>query len=128
MNNLSAQYGVVDLNNVKQNNIVYIDLGKPLQESIFEQQYKLAAQTIAEIISRSGVSSNPSQGVCSRCPRSTCDACIHRSSRGYNSQDAHQENLTNYHSAVPFIGDRGTGKTSVMYSTDSQSRREEYSV
>ena len=105
MNNMTAQYGVVDLDNVRQNNIVYIDLGKPQKESIFEQQYKLAAKIIAGILNECGTATNPNRCVCDRC-----------SSQGFRSGNILRENLTRFHTSVPFIGDRGTGKTSVMYS------------
>lgn len=116
MNNAASRYGIVDLINVSQNNIVYIDLGKPLKEAIFEQQYKMAARMIAEIIRNSDRETGPQKGWCRECRRSTCNACIHRDSQGYRRDFGGRQNLTQFHTAVPFIGERGTGKTSVMYS------------
>lgn len=116
MINIASRYGIVDLINASQNNIVYIDLGKPLKEAIFEQQYKLAAKMIADIIRSSDREMSPQKGYCRECRRSTCSACIHRDSQGYRRDFGGRQNLTQFHTAVPFIGERGTGKTSVMYS------------
>lgn len=116
MENEEYKYGVVDLDNVRQNNIVYIDLGNALSESIFEQQYQMAARIIADIIRESDSTMEMCNGYCRDCYRNDCDTCIHRKDRFHFGENRPKQNLTSFHTAVPFIGDRGTGKTSVMYS------------
>ena len=92
------QYGVVNLDKVCQNNIVYIDLSQEQEDSIFSRQYKKAAKIISGIL-RKGREALDSSG------------------NGPMAMDREPQNhLTSFHTAVPFIGDRGTGKTSVMYS------------
>lgn len=107
MNNAAALYGVVDLDNVRQNNMVYIDLGKQLQESIFERQYKMAARLVGDIITECDKQLCDDLNACVKCTRTKCDDCIHYEKKRYQPR---------LHTAVPFIGDRGTGKTSVMRS------------
>ena len=92
------QYGVVNLDKACQNNIVYIDLSQEQEDSIFSRQYKKAAKIISGIL-RKGREALDSAG------------------NGHMGMDREPQNhLTSFHTAVPFIGDRGTGKTSVMYS------------
>ena len=84
----------VDLEHVRQNSIVLLDLDRPLSETIFQQEYQMASHLIDEIIQR-----NRDRNAVSR-DQSTMQ------SYGY----------TDLQTAIPFIGDRGTGKTSMMLS------------
>ena len=81
MNNAAALYGVVDLDNVRQNNMVYIDLGKQLQESIFERQYKMAARLGGDIITKCDKQLCDDLNACVKCTRTKCDDCIHYEKR-----------------------------------------------
>lgn len=77
----------IDLDNARQNNIVMVDLSHDLTETVFQREYKQAANIIARILKQGNLE------------------------REYKS-----DTRTKYQTAVPFIGDRGTGKTSMMYS------------
>lgn len=77
----------VKLEDVRQNNIVLANLEKPLRESVFIKEYRRAAEIIREIIANSREISK-----------------------------IEKYNLTELQTAVPFIGDRGTGKSSIMCS------------
>lgn len=93
--NQTLENRIVDLDRVRQNNIVPLDLGKPLNETIFQQEYQTAIRLINEIVQRSQDYQEK---------KKSCDS---------------QEYLykwTELQTAVPFIGDRGTGKTSMMVS------------
>lgn len=94
MANANSQNGIVNLNSVQQNHVVHIDLSQELSESIFKQQYQKAAKNITDIIIKSN---------------EVLD-------RSWQEESNTSQNLTSFHTAVPFIGDRGTGKTSVMCS------------
>lgn len=85
----------IDLDRVRQNSIVLLDLDQPLSETIFQQEYQTAVRLIDEIIQRSKKFEED---------RSNPEAS--KKSYGY----------TDMQTAVPFIGDRGTGKTSMMVS------------
>ena len=93
---------IVELNNVQQNNIVLIDLSKTLIESVFEQEYRKAARIIHNIIMQQSEMKKESEW--------------NRDYRIYQRRKGGRQNLTKCQTAVPFIGDRGTGKTSVMCS------------
>lgn len=95
-----SEHRTIKLDNVRQNNIVLVDLSEKLSESVFEQEYKKAAKIIQNIIAQSN--SKRSQKESFYNPHG-------------NSQQ-HKLNLTEFQTAVPFIGDRGTGKTSIMCS------------
>lgn len=97
---------VVNLDNVRQNNIVLVDLKRPLPETVFAQEYRQAAQIVREIIKYNNSRSN--QDINS--PGGSSGVLRDRSG---------------YQTAIPFIGDRGTGKTSVMCSV--LRRLDEYS-
>lgn len=84
----------VSLDNVRQNNIVVVDLNEKLSETIFEQEYRQAAQIIRNILSHTS----------------------QLSSHGNPRESSLSPNRTEHQTTVPFIGDRGTGKTSMMYS------------
>lgn len=109
------QHGVVNLDYVSQNNIVYIDLGTEQKDSIFTQQYQKAAKVISDII-RKGNEALEDSVYCRACVHKECAACIHREEQFACREQGSKNNLTSFHTAVPFIGDRGTGKTSVMKS------------
>lgn len=91
MSNPYVRRRIADLNKVRQNNIVYTDLRNELLESIFEEEFQKTARIISNIIKRSGI----------------------EASNENRSLDIVRRE---YQTAVPFIGSRGTGKTSVMYS------------
>lgn len=109
------QHGVVNLDYVNQNNIVYIDLGVEQKNSIFARQYQKAAKVISGII-RKGNEVLEDSGYCRACVHRDCVACIHREDRLVCREKSPKYHLTAFHTAVPFIGERGTGKSSVMYS------------
>lgn len=95
-----SEHRTVKLDNVRKNNIVLVDLSKSLSESVFEQEYNKAAQIICNIIAENKQKKANSE---------TCfNPCANRSKRKHNRSE--------YQTAVPFIGDRGTGKTSIMCS------------
>lgn len=91
MSNTYVRRRIADLNKVRQNNIVYTDLSNELSESIFEEEFQKAARIISKIIKRNGIET----------PNENRSLDIVR---------------REYQTAVPFIGSRGTGKTSIMYS------------
>lgn len=94
---------VVGLNNVVQNNIVLLDLTKPQEESLFRPEYANAVKAIERILEQNR-GNRHSLGFGASCPY----ADITRRT------GSDWDNYTEYHTAIPFIGDRGTGKTSVM--------------
>lgn len=91
----------VDLNHVRQNSIVLLDLDRPLSETVFQQEYQMASHLIDKIIQR-----NQDRNAASREQTAV-------GSYGY----------TDLQTAIPFIGDRGTGKTSMMISVWSWLKR-----
>lgn len=107
---------IVSLDNVWQNNIVYVDLNKKLEESIFEQQYKKAARIISRIIHKGSSALEERNTVCRNCKNRACHSCRYRDRSSCDEVLRPWQSLTEFQTAVPFIGDRGTGKTSVMYS------------
>lgn len=84
----------VDLNHVRQNSIVLLDLNRPLSETVFQQEYQMASHLIDKIIQR-----NQDRNAVSR-----------------NRTAIGSYGYTDLQTAIPFIGDRGTGKTSMMIS------------
>lgn len=78
---------IVDLNQVCQNHIVVEDFGRVGDDSIFQREYLQASNVINQIIK-------------------------------FNNHKRHSDprGKAEYQTAVPFIGDRGTGKTSAMCS------------
>ena len=91
---------VVNIDNVRKNNIVLVDLYKPLPKSVFEQEYYKAALIVREIIKNNRENSENRLG----------SFYIAENQRGFDCS------ISAYQTAIPFIGDRGTGKTSVMCS------------
>lgn len=94
---------VVSLENVKKNNIVWVDLADRLEETVFEQEYRNAVKAIERIIE---------QNEPAKCDKSKSKYCPYDTvnRKAYSDSDR----FTEYQTAIPFIGDRGTGKTSVM--------------
>lgn len=92
-------YRTVDLDNVKRNSIVIVDLSEELPETVFVQEYKQAAKIISGIISYNDkLKDQPA------------------SAGGTAERNSPNVDRSGFHTAVPFIGDRGTGKTSMMCS------------
>lgn len=116
MSDSTSSKRVVSLDNVWQNNIVYVDLSKKLEESIFEQQYKKAARIISRIIEKGSSALEERNSACRNCKNQTCHSCRYRDRSSCDEGGHPWQSLTEFQTAVPFIGDRGTGKTSVMYS------------
>lgn len=107
----------IKLDDVRQNNIVWTDLNDGLAGSIFEQHFKKAVQTIGEIIGETKKHETKSwQPPCGEIKNRDCRTCRHRDSYGCRESTKPPVNWTKFHTAVPFIGERGTGKTSVMFS------------
>ena len=80
----------VDLNNIKKNEIVWVDLCNNLTESVFENEYKKAIRAIRNV--------------------------LYKNQELINIPDDKRSVHSTINTAIPFIGERGTGKTSVMYS------------
>lgn len=116
MNNSASSNRIVSLDNVWQNNIVYVDLSQKLEESIFEQQYKKAARIINRIIVKGESALKGQNTSCRNCKNRACHACRFRDRSSCEDGWKSWQSLTEFQTAVPFIGDRGTGKTSVMCS------------
>jgi len=98
MENLDRR--TVNLDNLRKNSIVIVDLDKPLSESVFAQEYQNAAQVIRNIIAYNAAV--PKMPECEEAPNLKWSGA--------------QVNRSGFHTAVPFIGERGTGKTSIMCS------------
>ena len=84
----------VDLNHVRQNSIVLLDLDQPLSETVFQQEYQMASHLIDKVIQRNQ----------------------DRNAVSSDQTDIGSYGYTDLQTAIPFIGDRGTGKTSMMIS------------
>lgn len=109
---------VVDLDYVRQNNIVYVDLSKPLTENVFSLEYEKAARVITRILDENEEGAAQENNHCRECKTRasrSCESCKFRSYTGCRETN-YGKHRTEYQTAVPFIGDRGTGKTSVMHS------------
>lgn len=106
---------IIKLDNVRQNNIVFTDLGEKLEESVFSQEFQKAIQNIEGILKENRHIAPKDDYPCRECKSRDCRSCRNRN---YTAcQDKRQaKHPTEYQTAIPFIGDRGTGKTSVMYS------------
>lgn len=116
MENSHTMCRIIELDNVRQNNIVLIDLSNTLSESIFEQEYQKAASIIRKIILDHGAMENTEDSRCRNCESKECTHCRFHDGMLSQRVGVSRPNLTKYQTAVPFIGDRGTGKTSVMCS------------
>lgn len=115
---------VVDLDHVRQNNIVFVDLSKPLTENVFSQEYEKAARVITRILDENEEGATQENRYCRECKTRasrSCEACKFRSYTGCRETN-YGKHRTEYQTAVPFIGDRGTGKTSVMHSVHRRLR------
>ncbi len=97
----NSGYRTVDLENVKKNSIVVVDLSKELPETVFAREYKQAAKIISEIIAYNNNNESEDRTA---------------STEGIAERTSPNVNRSGFHTAVPFIGDRGTGKTSMMCS------------
>ena len=109
---------VVDLDHVRQNNIVFVDLSKQLTENVFALEYKKAAHVITGILDENNEGVAQDSYHCRECKTrasSSCEACKFRSYAGCRGE-TYGKHRSEYQTAVPFIGDRGTGKSSVMLS------------
>ena len=93
---------LVSLNHVRQNNIVVTKLENPQQETVFEQEYRQAALVIREILQRNT-------------EKQTDESLSRGEPRRLNARRLNST-YSEFQTAVPFIGDRGSGKTSMMYS------------
>lgn len=117
MKDFSSNRRTVNLDDVRQNNIVWTDLNDSLGDSVFEQHFKKAVQTISDIIGETKKHESKSwQPPCGESKNRDCRSCRHRDSYGCTEISEPPVNWTKFHTAVPFIGERGTGKTSVMFS------------
>lgn len=117
MKDFSSNRRTVNLDDVRQNNIVWTDLNDSLDDSVFEQHFKKAVQTISDIIGETKKHESKSwQPPCGESKNRDCRSCRHRDSYGCTESSEPPVNWTKFHTAVPFIGERGTGKTSVMFS------------
>lgn len=106
----------INLDDVRKNQIVLTDLKEDLSESVFEQQFRLAAESIQKIISENESYSRYQSTSCRHCKKTNCASCRHRDERGCADDSPQRFNRSEWHTAVPFIGERGTGKTSAMTS------------
>lgn len=91
---------IVSLDNVQKNNIVVSNLAEPLKETIFEQEYAQVARIVRRLISENEEINKRSS--------------IEKSNPFYSG--AGKQNEIHVQTVIPFIGERGTGKTSMMYS------------
>lgn len=107
---------IIKLDDVRQNNIVVVDLNENLSGNVFEKEYKKAAKIIGSIIDASKKKTHWDDPRCRSCKAGSCSTCKHRDLRGCQGSDIRKYSLTEFQTAVPFIGDRGTGKSSVMCS------------
>lgn len=94
----SFENRTVDIDRVRQNSIVLLDFNQPLSETIFQQEYQTAIRLIEGIIRRSASIKTEKAD--------RLDTYSRIRSYGYSDMQT----------AIPFIGDRGTGKTSMMLS------------
>lgn len=106
-NNLTKRR-IVNLDNVRKNSIVVVDLNQSITGSVFAQEYEKTARVIRRIIQENMDHTARTPNSCSICRNRNCSTCKNR--------DRHRYNLKEFHTAVPFIGDRGTGKSSIMCS------------
>ena len=117
MKDSSNNRRTVKLDDVRQNHIVWTDFNESLTNSIFEQHFKKAAEIISDIIGETKKHELKSwQPPCGEGKNRDCRSCRHRDYYGCKESSNPPENWTKFHTAVPFIGERGTGKTSVMFS------------
>ena len=111
-----SKHRVVKLDNVQQNNIVLSDLSQNLSETVFEQQYKKTAEIVRKIIRQSCEQTEAPDASCRFCNSRNCGSCRFRDNSDYKGVNKRRYNRTRFQTAVPFIGERGTGKTSVLCS------------
>ena len=117
MNDSRGNRRTVKLDDVRQNNIVWTNLNESLVGSVFEQHFKKAVQTVGDIIDETKKHESKSwQPPCGESKNRDCRSCRHRDFYDCKESSTPPVNWTKFHTAVPFIGERGTGKTSVMFS------------
>ena len=116
MENANRNQKTIRLDDVRQNNVVWTDLNRDLSNSIFEDQFRWAMESIQRIIYENNQQPRTNQASCRQCKSRECSSCYHRDDRGCDEYSNPPVNRTMYHTAIPFIGERGTGKTSVMFS------------
>lgn len=97
---LTSDKRTVSLDNVKKNNIVVSDLATQLKETIFEQEYAQVARIVRRLILENEKINERNS--------------VERSNLFYRG--AGEQNEGHIQTVIPFIGERGTGKTSMMYS------------
>lgn len=90
----------VSLDNVQKNNIVVTNLAAPLKETIFKQEYAQVARIVRRLILENKKITERNSG--------------ERSDLFYRAVG--EQNEIHVQTVIPFIGERGTGKTSMMYS------------
>lgn len=90
----------VSLDNVQKNNIVVSNLAQPLKESIFEQEYAQVARIVRRLILENKKINERKS--------------VEKTDSFYRG--AGEEDDIHVQTVIPFIGERGTGKTSMMYS------------
>lgn len=108
MGNNQTKRRIVTLGDVRQNRIVLADLNQQPPSSVFRREYKKAANAIRRIILDNTEENARKQGQCSLCRSRNCNSCI--------LNDISNNSQIEFSTVVPFIGNRGTGKTSIMYS------------
>lgn len=89
---------IIKLDNVSQNNIVLVDLNQETSDPLFSQEYKKVSSIIQRIIAE--------------CAKEQYDD----TRRSLKNNKTANDSLKEYHTVIPFIGERGTGKTSTMCS------------
>ena len=103
-----AKHRIVQLDNVRKNSIVAVDLSQSITGSVFAPEYEKASRVIRRIILENTDYLKRNDTSCKICRNRNCSTC--------KNKDRHRYNLKEFHTAVPFIGDRGTGKSSIMCS------------
>lgn len=106
---------IVKLDNVRKNSIVFTDLGEKLKETVFSQEFQKAIQNIEGILEENRSVVQKDNYLCRECKSRDCRSCRNRNYTACQDKKK-PKHPTEYQTAIPFIGDRGTGKTSVMYS------------
>lgn len=116
MNKTDTNRRIVSLDNVMKNNIVYVDLSVELSESVFDQEYRKAARIIRQIIEDCKPVDGDVDVHCRNCKSQSCISCRYRDAKFCQQESRRKHHLTEFQTAVPFIGDRGTGKSSLIFS------------
>ena len=99
---VAAGRRLVSLDHVRQNNIVVTKLESQLKETVFEQEYRQAALVIRNILRRNAEEEKKQS--------------YSRGDLPWQNPERLDSTYSEFQTAVPFIGDRGSGKSSMMYS------------